>query len=343
MRILVVDDDKSSAFVLQQTLIHHKHQAECVFDGEEALKKVQKEKFDVLLVDWMLPKMDGIELVRRLRKQVIPTPIIVMLTAITLPRAQEHALQAGADDYIAKPYEPRALLQRISDAMHRRAQPAPASVKAHVKPKSLGVLPNFVAVVVGTSTGGPVALKQVLQKLPAETKEKCSFFVVLHGPDWMLLSLSDYLADSTPFTIKLATNRMRADPGHVYLAPAGKHLIVVPDRFEMHLTETEKENYVRPAADPLFRSAADSFGRYCVAVVLTGMGRDGTQGASHLAAAGGVVLAQDPDSAVAPSMPTTVIQAGLAAQVPTLEEMGKAISEEVSRLYDELQEARKRK
>lgn len=343
MRILVVDDDKSSAFVLQQTLIHHKHQAEVVYDGEEALSKVQKEKFDVLLVDWMLPKMDGIELVRRLRKQVIPTPIIVMLTAITLPRAQEHALQAGADDYIAKPYEPRALLQRISDAMHRRTQPAPAATKPHVKAKSLGVLPNFIAVVVGTSTGGPVALKQLLQKVPAEMTSKMSFFVVLHGPDWMLLSLSDYLADSTPFSIKLAAHRMRAEPGHVYLAPAGKHLVIVPDRFEMHLTDTEKENYVRPAADPLFRSAADSFGRFCVAAVLTGMGRDGTQGSSHVAAAGGLVIAQDPASAVAPSMPTTVIQAGLASEVPSLEEMGSVICKEAARLYSELQEARKRK
>ena len=343
MRILVVDDDRSSAFVLQQTLIHHKHQAEVVYDGEEALRKVHKEKFDVLLVDWMLPKMDGIELVRRLRKEVIPTPVIVMLTAITLPRAQEHALQAGADDYIAKPYEARVLLQRISDAMSRRIQPAPATKKAAPKPKSLGVLPNFVAVVVGTSTGGPVALRSLLQKLPADMVTKASFFVVLHGPDWMLLSLSDYLADSTPFAIKLAAHRMHAEPGYVYLAPAGKHLVVVPDRFELHLTDTEKENYVRPAADPLFRSAADAFGRYCVAAVLTGMGRDGTQGASHVAAAGGMIIAQDPDTAVAPSMPTTVIQAGLASIVPPLEEMGPTIAREATRLYAELQEARKRK
>jgi two-component system chemotaxis response regulator CheB len=87
----------------------------------------------------------------------------------------------------------------------------------------------------------------------------------------------------------------------------------------------------------LFRSAAEAFGHYCIGVVLTGMGRDGTQGASHIVAAQGTVLAQDPETAVAPSMPKTIIQAGLAKHVPTLDELGAVIGQEIFRLDAELQ------
>lgn len=343
MRILIVDDDKSSAYVLQQTLVRSRYQADAVFDSEHALAKAQHEQYDVMLVDWMLPKMDGIELVRRLRKSVIPAPIIIMLTAITLPRAREHALQAGADDYIAKPYEPKLLMQRLQEAMKRRTQPAPMPPKPAIKQKPAGLPPPFVGVMVATSTGGPMALKQILQNLPAEAKEESSFFVVLHGPDWMLTSLADYLQDSTSLHIKMAEHRMRAEKGCIYIAPSGKHLVIAPDRFEMHLTDAERENFVRPSADPLFRSAAEAFGRYCIAVILTGMGRDGTQGASHIAAAKGTVLAQDPDTAVAPSMPTTVIQAGLATQVPPLDALGVVIGKEIFQLYGELHKVLQKK
>lgn len=251
MHILIVDDDKSSAYVLQQTLIRHRYQVDAVFNAEDALAKAQQEKFDVMLVDWMLPRMDGIELVRQLRKSMISPPIIIMLTAITLPQAQEHALQAGADDYIAKPYDPSMLMQRIQEAMDRRAQPAPTPPKLSIKRKPAAVPPPFVGVLVATSTGGPVALKQMFQSLPADTKDKASFFIVLHGPDWMLESLGGYLQNSTAFSIKMAEHHMRAEKGCVYIAPAGKHLVIAPDRFEMQLTDGERENFVRPSADPL--------------------------------------------------------------------------------------------
>jgi two-component system chemotaxis response regulator CheB len=159
----------------------------------------------------------------------------------------------------------------------------------------------------------------------------------------MLGSLGGYLQNSTAFRVTIAEHRMRIEKGCIYIAPAGKHMVIAPERFEMHLTDAERENFVRPSADPLFRSAAEVFGRYCVAVILTGMGRDGTQGAAHVAAAKGTVLAQDPDTAVAPSMPTTVIQAGLATQVPTLDELGAVIGREVSRLCADLRKVFEKK
>ena len=339
MKILIVDDDADSAHILEHTLKAKGHSAGVVVDGLEAKEKIKNETFDVLMVDWMLPKMDGIELIRHVRQTVTPPPLVIMLTAISLQKARSHALKAGADDYVAKPYDPIEVLHRIEDGMARRSQPAPPQSPVVVSPAA-GPLPRFVGVAIATSTGGPMALRGVLQALPASTKEESSFFVVLHAPDWMLIALPAYLQTATGFTVKLADHRMRAEAGHVYLAPSGKHLQILPETLEMRLIDGEKENFVRPSADPLFRSVAAAFGRYSVAVVLTGMGRDGTQGAAHIAAAGGIVMAQDPETATAPSMPTTLIQAGLASQVPPLEDVGPTIGKEVAKLAADLEKRR---
>lgn len=343
MHILIVDDDTDSAYVLQHFLAKKGHTAAVVADGMEALNKYEKEPFEVLLIDWMLPKLDGIELIRRIRSSAQPPPLVMMLTAIALAKAREHALKAGADDYVAKPYDPTEILKRIEDGMARRSQTIPKA--SAPKPPPTGVIqlktpPRFIGVGMATSTGGPMALKTVLQALPKSLGSEAVFLLVIHAPEWMLTALPSYLQSATPFPIKLAEHRMRADVGNIYIAPPGKHMTILPDSLELRLQDGEKENFVRPSADPLFRSMAAAFGPYGVAVVLTGMGCDGTQGAAHMSTSGGVVMAQDPEGATAPSMPKTLIQAGLAAHVPPLEDVGMTIAQEVSRLAAELKARR---
>jgi two-component system, chemotaxis family, protein-glutamate methylesterase/glutaminase len=100
----------------------------------------------------------------------------------------------------------------------------------------------------------------------------------------------------------------------------------------LSLNQDPPENFVRPAADPLFRSVAKAFGRDAVAVVLTGMGRDGTIGAGYVASAGGTVLAQDPATAILASMPQSVIDLRIATSVVPLDRMGAAISARIAAL-----------
>lgn len=344
MHILIVDDDTDSAYVLQHFLAKKGHTAAVVADGVEALARYEKEPFEVLLIDWMLPKLDGIELIRRIRSTSSSPPLVMMLTAIALAKARDHALKAGADDYVAKPYDPSEVLKRIEDGMARRTQTIPKASSAKPPPPGgiqLKAPPRCVGVGMATSTGGPMALKTVLQALPKSLGTEAAFFLVIHAPDWMLTALPSYLQSATPFPIKLAEHRMKAEPGNIYLAAPGKHLTVLPDTLEMRLQDGEKENFVRPSADPLFRSMAAAFGQYGIAVILTGMGCDGTQGAAHVSTSGGVVMAQDPETATAPSMPKTLIQAGLAAHVPLLEDIGSTITQEVARLSAELKAARR--
>jgi len=121
----------------------------------------------------------------------------------------------------------------------------------------------------------------------------------------------------------------------VHIAPGDRHLVVTPE-LRVELSDDPPVNFVRPAADPLFRSVAHAFGRYAIGVVLTGMGRDGSRGAAAIASAGGVVIAQDPRSALARTMPATVVELGVARTIAPLPELATALASEIGRLEGEL-------
>ena len=166
-------------------------------------------------------------------------------------------------------------------------------------------LPSLVGVAIATSTGGPPALTEVLRGLPPSISSKAAFFLVQHGPEWMLSTFTSRIQGDTSLEVVLGSQGMPVKPGHLYLAPGDRHLTVRPGHYTLKVSNDPPENFVRPAADPLFHSTAEAFGRYCVGVILTGMGRDGTRGAAYIHRVGGVVLAQDPSSAMAPLWRTT--------------------------------------
>lgn len=122
-----------------------------------------------------------------------------------------------------------------------------------------------------------------------------------------------------------------ATPGTVYFACHDRHL-AIDGSCRLAFEDSPREHFLRPAADLMFRSIARSFGRHAVAVVLTGMGHDGAAGAAEIAAAGGVILAQAPRSAVIGSMPSAVIDSGLAAEVFPLRTIGKGVARHAEQL-----------
>lgn len=328
MRILIAEDDTTSASLLGRLLSTQGYQARIVGDGREALALCRRHRFDAVLTDWMMPHMDGIELIRQIRSGAHPVPFIMVITSLDACQAREHALQAGADDYLAKPYGATELLGRLQDGLARSQQPAPRLRPVPTRP--LASPPAFAAVCIATSTGGPETLATVLKQLPVTPT--AAFLLVVHGPAWMLETLAGRLRPLLAMPVKLAVHGETLIPGTIYLAPGERHLLVQPGSLALSLSDTPPENYVRPAADPLFRSAAQAFGRHCIGVVLTGLGRDGTLGALHVAAAGGVVIAQDPAGAVAGSMPQTVIDSGAVTTVVPLERMAATLLDHIQRL-----------
>lgn len=337
-KILVVEDELTNAILLKRILAKAGYNVVVAHNGLDALKHVDREKFDAVLTDWMMPQIDGIELIRRLRDNVKPLPFIIMITALVSEGARTYALESGADDYIAKPIDVDELLTRLKDGLARHKQSAPKQV-AQVVTRNVDVVPPFVGVFIGTSTGGPPTLLELFRNIPENIS--AAFFIVQHGPPWMLETFSQRLQRETGLKINLAINNTKAEMGNVYVAPGDQHLRVEPDTYKIILDDGPKENFVRPAADPLFRSGAEAFGRYSIGVVLTGLGRDAAQGAAQIASVNGVVLVQDPDTAVAPSMPRTVIDSGINHKVINIENMAKEISETVFPLAASLKQKNK--
>src|SRR5262245_28826663 len=152
MKILLAVDDPSQALVAARALRQALHTVVVAVDGGEALEMLGREPFDALVTEWMLPRLDGIELIRRVRVTVRPVPVIVVVTALASHEARAHALDAGADDYVALPCDPREVVRRVESCLSRRNQPRPAREAILPAPAGRPAAP-FTCVVVVASTG----------------------------------------------------------------------------------------------------------------------------------------------------------------------------------------------
>jgi two-component system chemotaxis response regulator CheB len=323
-KILIAEDELTNSILLKRLLTKAGYSVIVSHNGADALKHLEREPFDALLTDWMMPNMDGIELIRRAREKVRPLPLIIMITALVSEGARSYALESGADDYIAKPIDVDELLTRVKDGLEKKEQTEPVRTSSVIQ-KEIDVVPPFVGVGVCTSTGGPPTLLELFKNIDERTN--AAFYIVQHGPPWMLETFSQRLQRESKLKVILGSNGIKSEPGNIYVAPGDKHMRIEKGSMKILLDDGPKENFVRPAADPLFRTIADAFGKYSFGVVLTGLGRDGAQGAAQIASAGGTVIIQDPETAVAPSMPRTAISSVPKHKIYPLADIAKALSE----------------
>ncbi len=159
-------------------------------------------------------------------------------------------------------------------------------------------------VVIGASAGGVMALQTVLSGLPKDLP--ASVFVTIHTASTAGTFLDEVLGKDCPLPVRLALDKEKIIPGRVYIAPPNLHLTIkrgyIKNRF------MAKENGSRPAIDPMFRSAAHSYSRRVIGVLLTGNLDDGTAGLGVIQDEGGIIIVQDPNDAVYPDMPISAIQ-----------------------------------
>lgn len=338
MKILVAEDDLDNARLLENILRKNEHSVEVVSDGAKALQRLRYEKFDALLTDWMMPEMDGVTLIQRVRAEVESTPLILMITAINDDEARQKVLRAGADDFLIKPYRSTDVVRVLSDGFARLNQPFPTREASVVTPVRVNGLPPFVGVVVAAGTGGPADIHQFFKSIDQNCP--AAFFIVQHGPDWMMKILARELQQESGFPCHVAFQDLQPAMGHIHIAPGDHHLVIYPPPVSLGLNQEPKENYLRPSADCLFRSAASVFGEFCAAVILSGMGRDGSQGAGSIKASGGAVFVEDPKAAAAPSMPQTALDSKVANAVLPLQMLGEAVTDYATRLNEKLVQRR---
>jgi len=304
-------------------------------DGAQAVAEVANIRPDVIVLDIEMPNMDGLTALPHLRK-LAPQAKIVMASTLTSAGAHQtvKALSLGAADFIAKPQASamgavdsyrRELIDKIIALGPRvpsragAASPAPVALRTR-----LAAVGHPSVMVVAASTGGPGALPVFLGQIARHID--VPILIVQHMPATFTPVFAEKLESAIGKRCREAVDGDVLAPGSVYLAPGDYHMRIArsPSGRIVTLDKNAPVNFCRPAADPLFESAAAAFGNRVLGVVLTGMGHDGRDGAGHIVKAGGRVLVQDEASSVVWGMPGAVAQAGLAEAVKPLRDLGPA-------------------
>lgn len=295
-------------------------------NGLEGVEKVRALKPQVVITDMVMPQYDGLYVVQQLMKEM-PVPIILLSSLDRTDPKIFDALKDGAFDFVDKPQENQladgypALIQMVREAsltdyLKLRQRSKSRNLFEHTfEPRT-----NYDVVVIGASTGGPSAVEQIVNNLPANLIPPV--IIAQHMPDRFIHSFAERLAGNTGLSITVARNDEYILNNHIYLAPgdANVRVVISGSSPQIKFTNEQYKEFNHPSVDCLFESIARTYGKRAIAVVLTGMGRDGCQGLSQIKQAGGLTIAQDEPSSVVYGMPKVAFESGAAShQIPLTE------------------------
>src|SRR5688572_29415298 len=284
--------------------------------GYEAIRLVHHLNPDVLTLDLAMPDLGGLEALHYIMSQApLPVVIVSAQTRALAEPAMRALMEYGAVDIVPKPLgssvaDMQAFRQRLIQALYlsltSRVRHAPAHTwtpQRDTHGERMNHAHARCVVAIASSTGGPRALSQIVPRLPANLP--AALLIVQYMPAVFTSYLARRLDALSELTVVDAADGMPIEQGIAYVAPGGLHLDLERRDGRVHakLTDGPALWGVRPAADVLFHGVARTFGPASIAVVLTGMGRDGADGARAIAAVGGTTLVQDEESCVVPSMP----------------------------------------
>jgi two-component system chemotaxis response regulator CheB len=307
-------------------------------DGDEALAQCRATRPDAMTLDLAMPGLDGIGVLRALKESGAPAVPVIVVSAFSPAHGARavDALAEGAFDLVPKPAvgEPfhtftENLAERLRQAV---AQGSAALLRPAVNGHAVSA-PRVVgasggaprAVVIAASTGGPRALAHLLPALPARLGE--GTLIVQHMPAGFTGSLAARLDKMSRLHVREAALGDQLEPGTALVAPGGSHLRLDGTR-HARLTDEAPIGGLRPRADLTIADVAAAWGERTLLVVLTGMGRDGAQGARAVRAAGGRVICEAAETCTVYGMPRAVVEDGLADLVLPLDEMAEAMAAE---------------
>ncbi len=350
IRVLVVDDSAFMRKMVSEILA--RDPALCVVgqarDGEDALVKLAALQPDVITLDVEMPVLDGYGTLAQIMQRR-PTPVL-MLSSLTQAGADAtlRCLEMGAVDVIGKPSGAISLdIEKIAAELIAKVKAAAeASVSSRTAGSPLPVADKtpglrlaaatptsgselragrdqIKALVIGASTGGPRALQALVPALPADLG--VPIVIVQHMPAGFTASLARRLEQTSPFTAKEAEDGDRLRPGQILVAPGGFHLQFDAGGAARLSTEPPIHG-VRPAVDITFASLARLYGAHLLAVLLTGMGRDGARGLKLIQDGGGRTLAEDETTCVVYGMPKAAAEMGGVGALLPLPALAPAIA-----------------
>jgi len=346
IRIVVIDDSAFNRRAIIR-MLESMPEVEVVgyaTDGEEGIRKVIDLKPDLVTLDLEMPRMDGFTLLRIIMGYC-PTPVIV-ISAKSDDEKVFKALELGAVDFIAKPtrgiseellsisgdiqQKIRSVFSLNMKEIIRRekgevpaprpvAEKKPAAAQPRVAPCRLDV------VAIGSSTGGPPALQRILSSF----REALPLAIVIsqHMPAGFTRTFAERLNRLSVFDVKEALDGDVVWPGRVLIAPGGHNMVFEKSSGSVVVRvkrPAAADRYI-PSVDAMFASCADVFGSRTLAVVLTGMGNDGSRGVRAVKNAGGQVLAESESSAVVYGMPKEAVSTGVVDKIVPLDLMAREI------------------
>lgn len=341
IRVLVIDDSALIRSVMRE-LINREADMECVGVAPDPLvarEMIKTLNPDVLTLDVEMPRMDGLDFLERLMR-LRPMPV-VMVSTLT-ERGSDitfRALALGAVDFVSKPKLDIArgmevyaaeIIEKIRAAAQARVRKTVAPQETQQRLSADAILPSIAGrfssteklIIIGASTGGTEAIKEVLTRLPADVP---GILVTQHMPEAFTKSFADRLNSLCKISVKEAEHNERILPGHAYIAPGHSHLLLKRSgaNYMTELNAGPPVNRHRPSVDVLFRSAANVAGANALGIILTGMGKDGAQGLLEMRQAGSHTVAQDEASCVVFGMPREAIAIGAACEVLPLQNIAR--------------------
>jgi len=295
-------------------------------DGQAALTLLQTLAPQVILLDVEMPVMDGLAALPKILA-ARPGVAVIMASALTRRHAAMSfkALQLGAADYVPKPDAAdgaagltaffEELKAKIRAHARTRARLAGATAPRETRPGLASVKP--LAVAIGSSTGGPPALLKIFAR--AKGAVNVPVFITQHMPVTFTAMLAQQLGQVCGAPAAEGADGAIVKPGSIYVAPGGRHMLAERSGSDVviRLSDSLPENFCKPAVDPMLRALAKVYGKGLLAAVLTGMGRDGAEGARAVADSGGNFITQDEATSVVYGMPGAAFRTGRAmAQLP---------------------------
>jgi len=337
IRLMVVDD---SAF-MRKIVSDAASKIEGVMvvgtarNGQDAIDNIERHRPDVITMDIEMPKMNGIDALKVI-KEKHPGIEVIMLSSHSKEGSTVtmEALEMGALDFIEKSSdrgdtnfiteeleEKLKVFDLISKNPRREKRTAEVSIKDSLLPAGSFDHKKVKAIVIGASTGGPKVLFEIVRSLPKDLN--LPVFIVQHMPKGFTKSFAERLDSECALKVVEAEDDMDIRSGMVYVAPGDYHMVI--DGLKVRLNQKPKLHGVRPAADYLFESAAVKYGKGLLAVILTGMGKDGASGMISIKDEGGYNLAQNKETCVVYGMPGFAVSSGVVDEILAPEEISEHI------------------
>ncbi|MBU3629093.1 chemotaxis protein CheB [Polynucleobacter sp. AP-Reno-20A-A9] len=338
IRVLLVEDSPLQLHIIKSVLDADAH-IEVVgtaMNGAEALNLLPVVRPDVICTDYHMPVMDGLEFIQKAVK-IYPCPILVLSISVQPDQVDNifKLLSAGAIDVMPKPratggiigkedglklVERIRIINGVKYIPRKKGQPIPPPSAKCLIPRL--VLPKII--VMGASTGGPQAFEVILSGL--KNHFSIPIVCIQHISHGFLAGMLTWLRGICPLIIETATEGGFPMPGHIYFPPDGMHL-TFSNNGAFVICPPNLDDMYCPSIDKLFHSTAEVYGNSAVAVILSGMGRDGANGMKTIFDAGGDTVAQDEDSSIIFGMPAVAINLGVICNVLSANEIAPYLND----------------